>query len=389
MNKYILYIFLIIWIMIYNNTYASIKEIWVIMNGKERKVFSLKSNNIESVNKKVSNLLDTTCYDSNNKISEDIYFVCKNEWYWKKLAGCWFVRKVEDKFIGTCNLKRKDINKWIVFNIVWKDYNKYPIDFDISNRLDYKRIQKKELSCESSATADIISYIKKENISEDDVLWKLPKSSFWKAAYWDNWKRIWWNPEKWFVWILDKIEENGRGALQWKYEGYGVYEKPISKVYNDYWINNKIINKYNWNTNWIKNEKEHLSIILKSLTKWYMIQLWGDTCTYQEYEDGVLDKWKITQEEADKWYNGKNKCIYPLSERKLTWYSKNNDWTLTKHEWLNWEHAFYLLWYTGWIDNPKTIIVWDTNTGRHEYKTKEWLRKWERMSYRSIIVDNK
>ena len=59
---------------------------------------------------------------------------------------------------------------------------------------------------------------------------------------------------------------------------------------------------------------------------------------------------------------------------------------LKEIQWLNWEHAFYLLWYKWGTENPTHIIVWDTNTWKHTYATKEWLRKWGKMQDRSIVV---
>ena len=48
--------------------------------------------------------------------------------------------------------------------------------------------------------------------------------------------------------------------------------------------------------------------------------------------------------------------------------------------------CFYLLGYNGTINNPTHIRVWDTDTGYHEYPTHEWMRKWELMKYKSLII---
>jgi hypothetical protein len=42
---------------------------------------------------------------------------------------------------------------------------------------------------------------------------------------------------------------------------------------------------------------------------------------------------------------------------------------------------------TRWINNPTHIIAWDTDTWRHEYPIDEWMRKWGRMDYRTIIIE--
>jgi hypothetical protein len=39
--------------------------------------------------------------------------------------------------------------------------------------------------------------------------------------------------------------------------------------------------------------------------------------------------------------------------------------------------------------SPTHIRVWDTDTGYHLYPVVEWMRKWEAMDYRSIIISKK
>jgi hypothetical protein len=70
----------------------------------------------------------------------------------------------------------------------------------------------------------------------------------------------------------------------------------------------------------------------------------------------------------------------------LEWYYKDDYGNLFKHEWLAWEHAFYLLWYKWSVNNPSSIIVWDTMFWELEIPTSEWLRKWNLMQNRSIII---
>lgn len=261
------------------------------------------------------------------------------------------------------------------------------MSYDISDSFKYKRIQQKSLSCESSATSDIISKRLWKNITEDDIIEILPKSEYWKTAWFEDDNRIWWDPNKWFVWIIDKIPISNLKALQRKYQWYWVYEKPISEVYDLYNIKNTIINKENRYYLNLNSQEEHLVYLLKEFYNWADIQLWWDRCTYPEYEDWIKEvKYKLTQKDLEKWINWKNKCIYPFKDRILTWYIKEDDWSLKEHKWLNWQHAFYLLWYKWSIIDPTHIIIWDTNTWKHTYETKEWLRKWSKMDDRSIVI---
>jgi hypothetical protein len=54
----------------------------------------------------------------------------------------------------------------------------YPNYLDISNNLKYKSIQEKSLSCELSATSDILSYFEEQKISEISVINNVEKSLY-------------------------------------------------------------------------------------------------------------------------------------------------------------------------------------------------------------------
>jgi hypothetical protein len=248
--------------------------------------------------------------------------------------------------------------------------------FDISKNMKIKRIQLKSLSCEISATADILSFLTWKEVMENDLLKELAKSQYNKLPTINtiNWKKYWWNPQEWFVWYIDKLP-NWNKARQRKMTGYWVLEKPIEKIINKHWFKTKTISKYNYKP-WF-TKKEHLTLILEELEKWNMVQLWWDICTNPKYYN-----WK------ENWcsYNWKPSWN---SDRKISWYYKNELWEDKKYVGLNWEHAYYLLGYKWKIDNPTDIIVWDTYTGRHIYKTEEWIRKWQKMQYRSIIIYKK
>ena len=258
--------------------------------------------------------------------------------------------------------KRKNIEK----ELVLQSAPEFPEDLDISNNLKYKRIQERALSCELSAASDILSYLDNKKISESYVISVMDKSYYNSYPIEKNWKIIWWNPNAWYVWYIDKTDVNTT-AKQAKLTWYGVLEKPIAKIYNRHGYKTKIITNKNYSDNY--NTKSHLTEVLKNLVDWNMIQLWWDYCTNPDYED--------TQH--------KNNCKLFSENRSLEWYYEE-DWKLIKHEWLNGEHAFYLLGYKWWIMNPTEIIVWDTMTGKHIYPISEWMRKWDKMQNRSLIV---
>lgn len=370
-----------------NNIYASnieiLKTIKINFKGQEKQIFSINKN-IDK--EKILNKF-LACFDNKNKKRDDFQFIFKENWLNSETPWFWFIRNSENEEKIFCYMQTNTKNKLLRFEIQAK--SKYKNILDISYKFYKKSIQRKQLSCESSATSDIISTIKNKNIDEDEIIERLEKSEPNAIAKEINNKKYWWNPDLWFVWYIN--EYNWRFALQSKYEWYWVYEKPISKVYDSYWIWNKIINKENRENYWLKNEKEQLTYLLKELNEWNYIQLWWDICTYPEFEDWKLKKIKrkITQEEADKWINWKNLCYNPYKERKLIWYYKNENWEEEKIIWLNWEHNFYLLWYKWWVENPTQIIIWDTTTWKHIYKTKEWMRKWWKMDYRSIVIYKK
>lgn len=273
---------------------------------------------------------------------------------------------------GRFYVRVKSKNKTLkVFNYKIKKYNEM---LDISDSIKYKSLQKYSLSCEIRRASDIISAIKWQKIDEDELIDKIEKTNFFgKKAVKFDWDFLWWNPNFWFVWDIKWNQFD----LTW----YWVLENPISVLYKKYKISNKIITNKNYNSSYW--QKEHLAELFIALNKWNFVQLWWDRRTNPDEEDWILDK--VKEKDLEKWLNWKNYSKYWRKDRKISWnYMK--DWNLTKIEWLNWEHAFYLLWYEWELDNPKKIIVWDTKTWKHKYNTKEWLRKWNLMQNKSIIV---
>lgn len=294
--------------------------------------------------------------------------------------------KTKDYYYSWNNNLIIDYN-WKIIDIPLKidiKYNKY--NFDIFSKLYKPSLQKKALSCESAAAADIVSTLLVNEINEDEIIEAIPKNQFYyKLPEEKNGNLIWWNPNEWFVWYIDHTQNifASQRLMTW----YWVYEKPLDAIYNSYNLKTKILWKEYWNEFWTIN---HLSLLLEEIKNWNMVQLWWDWCTDSSYEDGIIqDKKDLTDNKARVKINAKNYCPTFSQDRSIEWYYEDDNWELLKHIGLRWEHSFILLWRIWDIDNPDKIKVWDTDTGYHIYDIKEWMRKWSMMDYRSIIIYKK
>ena len=388
----ILFFFLFI-----NFSYAS-KSFSININWKEKLL--IKTTSIVKyykLKKIVDQKLELACYD-NWKIESRVNFKCKNSWKNYTYKGCGIVVSSSFPYGNknlSCKLRLKtNHSKYVNINLNIKnpfpERKVYPYNYDISAKMLKKSIQKRHLSCEISATSDILSSIKKRKIDEDELWPKLKKEGPWKFLYKDSkGRKIWGDPRKWFVWFVDKNPRTGRTATQTNYEWYWVYEWPINDLYKLYWVKTKIITKKNEKENWFYSTKSHLIYLLKELVNWNYVQMWWDFCTLAPYEDGTLRSFHIKQEEADKGLSGRNICSRTPTQRIMTWYIKKKDGSLELFKGLSWEHAFILLWYKGNIENPTHIIVWDTSTWKHTFPIKEWIRKWEALWNKSIIAYRK
>jgi hypothetical protein len=323
---------------------------------------------------------------------EAIYSYAKLDQSAKEYIKNWEIFIVSNKWELKCQnevcfINTKNINFWDISikiksgNRTLKDYSfkikKFADNLDISYKFKYKSIQKYDLSCEISAASDIMSAILWKKIEEDELIEKMDKSSFyWKKPIAYKWQRLWWDPNDWFVWKIDNAHQND-------YTWYWVLEKPILKLYYKYSIMRKAITNSNYTNSYKQNE--HLRELFMELHKWNFVQLWWDYLTNPAEEDWKSSK-KITVEQANMWLNGKNYAKTWNKDRRIYWnYMK--DAKLYEHVWLNWEHAFYLLGYEWSIENPSKVIVWDTQTGKHKYSLKEWMRKWNLMQNRSLIIE--
>ena len=242
-----------------------------------------------------------------------------------------------------------------------------PVVTDYSYRYQKKSIQVRALSCEISAAADILARHTDKRVTEDYLLDQIGKSYYNELPREIDGKTIWWNPNIGFVWNIDLLSDWEK-ASQWKMTWYWVLEKPIAELYEQFGLKTKIITEKSHRPEY--DRYDHLTQLIQELENGSSVQLWGDYCTTPEFEDT----------------ENINKCYSLNDDRTRTWYYKDINGDLVKHVWLAGEHAFILLGYTGSKYNPKSVIVWDTNTGKHTYDIKEWMRKWEMMQYRSIII---
>lgn len=267
------------------------------------------------------------------------------------------------------------------------DYKENLKDLDITKNILQKHIQEMPLSCEISAAADIISYFTGKEVTESSLLKKLSKSHFNETAE-IHWKNIYWgDPNEWFVWYIDYYSDNNIKPTQRLMTWYGVYEKPITKIFKEYWLQaySYNIDSFPSNVSW----DDLIAKIMHEFGQGKMIQLWWDRCTDPKYEDGQLEKGKLTNKLAENNINEKNFCPTFYEDRNISWNYKDKNWKIRKIKGFRWEHVFYMMWYKWTPNNPTHIIVWDTNTGRHIYPIKEWLRKWKALDYRTIIIDKK
>lgn len=251
----------------------------------------------------------------------------------------------------------------------------FPKEFDITKKMSKLHIQERNQSCEAAATADILSTILKKDIKETEILDKMLKDkTYWKPSYLKDWKIIWWDPNAWFVGNMDAYQYN----LTW----YAIYEKPMSKIYDNYSVKYETYNKFE-NKLGLKSTKEALTHLLKEIYKWNFVQIWWEYCTDQRFDDWKT-KEKISTQEANSWLSKKNFCYSFDEDRKITWFTE--EWKEIKA--VKQSHNFVLLWYIWDIENPEKIIVWDTQTWKHIYPISEWMRKWETNDARAIIIYN-
>lgn len=389
MKKYIFFLILWIWCIPLYSAYTP-----TLMYKKPVMVFSTQNEAVFEKAKKIfPEKFEFLCRSDAWETSEVLDFVCME---FEAGFGCGVTQRKNDQyFLWTCKLTEKSTEK-IFFQKRFQVYKQreeilaknYPTQYDLTSDFPKKSIQGKAMSCESSAASDILSRMMNKQITEDDVITILSKSWYNQTAIQKNGKRYWGDPEKWFVWYIDKDMKNDITAKQWKYEGYGVYEAPIAEVFEYYGFQSEILNVYNQKKEWFATPLKHLSYLLQQITLWNSVELWGDICTYPSEEDGNYGG-KMTTKKANEWKVWVNRCSDPEKPRILSWYSVDETGNERQIKALNWQHAFYLLGYEWSITNPNYIIVWDTATGRHKYTTKEWMRKWERMEYRSLVIFKK
>jgi len=299
-----------------------------------------------------------------------------------KKINDFFIRLVEKRKLEQYQLKlQREKNERIIAEYKQKQlledqiiFNsaeniEYKFEMDIYENMTYNRLQEKALSCEMSATSDILSHLEDKKILESSIINMISKSHYNELPKVENWKTIWWNPNVGYVGNIHEVSPGVKATQSWM-TWYWVLEKPIANIYDRFNYKNKIITSQNYNESY--NESDHLTEILKNLNAGNMIQLWWDYCTNPEFEDT----------------ENINSCSKFGKNRKLEWYYKE-DGELKLYTGLAGEHAFYLLGYKWWVQSPTDIIVWDTKTGKHTYPVEEWMRKWNAMENKSIIIYKK
>lgn len=228
-------------------------------------------------------------------------------------------------------------------------------------------IQKYSLSCEIAAVRMVMESFGKRR-SEESIIKKIPHYPG-ELSWW-----IWWDPEVEFVGYLT-------GTQGWQ-TGYGVYEKPLADYLRTEWYT---VETQNLSTYGIgMTPHKHLLSLLDSLETDSRVILWGDWCTEEWSDDGMIPsgwRWILRYFPVA----ARNECARSSDKRAFSWTTPTGKIV----NGLSWEHTFVLLGYIGsdtWITH---VIVWDTYTGRHIFSYDEWMRKWELMEYRSLRVERK
>lgn len=269
---------------------------------------------------------------------------------------------------------KKKLNKQIVMEAQSIRSKKVPSiegkPFDTTKEYSKLSIQERPLSCEISATSDVVSTILQDTVTEDMLVPLLPKQHYGLAR--DPYG-IWGNPESGFVGDIY--------GSQRKITGFGVYEGPISEIYSHYGISTVLPTE-------TANVKKRLTEILEALQSGKRVQLWGDWCTDPAAEDGTSADVTMGEIRALD-ISATNVCSSWNKDRTIEWsYLGPNLEKIEVKAW-NGEHAFVLLGFYGTAEAPTNIIVWDTYTGRHVYPTSEWLRKWSKVDNRALIIETK
>ncbi len=266
-------------------------------------------------------------------------------------------------------LERFDIYRAGIFDESKKIYPFIPTVWSKRPALDTTHlytpyIQKFSLSCEIASVRMVMESFGKRR-SEESIFRKIPRAE-WVMSNW-----IWWDPEVEFVGYYT--------GTQWWRTGYGVYEKPLADYLDSEWYTTEIINQTLYATG--MSPHKHLLSLLDKMKGWSRVILWGDWCTLEAEDDGMIPsggKWILRYFPVA----ARNECARSSESRKFSWMTP----AWKKISWLSGEHTFMLLGYIGTKEWITHIIVWDTYTGRHIFSYDEWMRKWQLMEYRSLTV---
>lgn len=353
-----------------NKILEKIDEKNILEESLKNELLSLKNNFKKEEENKI--LAEKLKEQIKKEISTEMFENISWSWIFEKIKETWtWILSLNKNLEKVENLENK------TSKILDKKEEKleFKKELDISKNFAKLHIQERNQSCESAATADILSTMFKKDFSEKEILDKMPKDkTYGKPSYIKDGKIIWWDPNVWFVWDMD--------LHQFNLTGYAIYEKPMSKIYEDLWVKFDLYNRFENNLG-LKNPKEALVYMLKEIHKWNFVQTWWEYCTDQRFEDWTVRE-NITTQQANSWISRKNFCYSFDEERRITWYTE--EWK--QIDAVKQSHNFILLGYIWDIENPEKIIVWDTYTWKHIYPTAEWMRKWELNDARAIIIYN-
>ncbi len=226
-------------------------------------------------------------------------------------------------------------------------------------------LQKYKLSCEVAGLRMMMESLTHSALDEDEIIGSLhsfpgPLSS----------GSVWWDPDTEFVGSIT-------GSQFW-HTGYGIYESPLKHYVQSLGYTADTYNRWSSSFSWADTLLTHL---FDDLEEWHRVMLWWDWCTLPAYEDGMLEDVDAFVVEHT-FLNARNPCSRSYSERRFSW--KTPDGKMI--QWLSGEHVFLLLGYRGKKEHPDSVIVWDTDTGKHIFSYTEWMRKWSALDYRALSI---
>jgi len=227
-------------------------------------------------------------------------------------------------------------------------------------------LQKYPLSCEIAGLRMLLESARGIIKTEEEIIIALPKYPVPLTA-----SGIWGDPDREFVWDIL--------GSQYAKTGYGIYERPLVDYLSSIGVSATFSNRLDGRS---IPSKDRLRELLAGMANGSRVMLWGDWCTSEISEDGILPMHQTDFLVRFLHIPAMNPCARSERSRIFSWYTNDGK----EVRWISGEHVFLLLGYYGTIGAPTHVIVWDTSTGRHIFPIDEWMRKWNALDDRSLTI---